>query len=88
MPLAGSRDLWSTLRMAPTPTVLGTEEPAGLADSEITATDALPAVKRPRTYDPDWREKIERAKTEWENGRKAREGKPIVFSIDDLRHLH
>lgn len=38
------------------------QETAGLLDSETptTDTDATPAVKRPRPYDPDWREKVER----------------------------
>ncbi len=60
------------------------QETAGLLDSETptTDTDATPAVKRPRQYDPDWREKVERAKREWEEGRKAREGKPMVFSTE------
>ena len=63
------------------------QEPAGLPDSERPNNDAVPAVKPPPTYDPDWRERIARAKREWEEGRKAREGKPIVFSIDDPRPL-
>ena len=54
------------------------QETAGLLDSEAPTT----AVKRPRPYDPDWREKVERAKREWEEGRKAREGKPMVFSTE------
>ena len=62
-------------------------EPAGLADSETLTRDAGPAVKPPPRYDPYWREKIERAKREREEARKARKGKPIVFPIDDRRPL-
>ena len=49
--------------------------------------DSRPAVAPPRAYDPDWRERIERAKSAREDGRKAREGKPVVFPIDDRRPL-
>ena len=62
-------------------------EPAGLPDSEMPTTDAVPAEKRRPPYDPDWLERIELAKRAREDGRKAREGKPIVFSIDYPPHF-
>ena len=46
-----------------------------------------PAAGRPKWYDPDWQERIERARNAREEGRKARQGKPIVFSVDDPRPL-
>ena len=33
----------------------------------------------PPSHDPDWRERIEQARSAREDGRKAREGKQIVF---------
>ena len=84
-PLPGSRSMWLCLRMAHAQTdglVPEGWEPAGLAHSEPPTGDADPAVKHPPRYDPNWREKIERAKREREEARKARKGKPIVFSTE------
>ena len=39
-----------------------------------------PALSPPPGYDEDWHEKVERAKRAREEGRKAREGKPVVFT--------
>lgn len=58
------------------------QERVGSPDAEPPTADAAPAVQPPRTYDPDWREKIARAKREREEARKARQGKPIVFSTE------
>lgn len=75
--------MWLCLRMAHAQAdglVPERREPAGLLDSEITTADVVSAAKPLPPYDPYWREKIKRAKREWEEGRKEREGKPIVFS--------
>ena len=82
--------MWLCLCMAhaqPDGLVPERREPAGLLDSEITTADVVSAAKPLPSYDPHWREKIKRAKREWEEGRKEREGKPIVFPIDDRRPL-
>ena len=44
-------------------------------------------VPSPPSYDPDWRRRVERARIAREEGRKAREGKPIVFPTDSPRSL-
>ena len=41
----------------------------------------------PPSHDPDWRERIERARNAREEGRRAREGMPIVFPIDRPQSL-
>lgn len=41
----------------------------------------------PPSYDSDWLRRVERAKSAREDGRKAREGKPIVFPVDSPRSL-
>lgn len=77
--------MWLCVRMAHAQTdglVPEGREPAGVVDSETPTRDADPAVKPLPWYDPDWREKIERAKREREEARKARKGKPIVFSTE------
>ena len=82
--------MWLCLRMAHAQTdglMPEGREPAGLPDSETRDKDAVPAVNPPPTYDPNWREHIARAKREREESRKAREGKPIVFSTDYPPHL-
>lgn len=62
-------------------------EPVGSPDLDTRIEAAVPAAGRPKWYDPDWQERIERARSAREDGRKARQGKPIVFSIDDPRPL-
>lgn len=77
--------MWLCVRMAHPQTdrlVPEDREPARLAHSETPTRGVGPAVKHPPRYDPDWREKIERAKREREEARKARKGKPIVFSTE------
>ena len=66
--------------MTPTRTVPEEQDRARLPDSATPIKDAAPPVERPQPFDPDWRERIERAKREWEEGRKSREGKPVVFA--------
>lgn len=52
------------------------------ADSEGGEKSAEPAVAMPATgIDPDWRERIELAKRAYEDGKKLREGKPIMFGF-------
>ena len=82
--------MWLCLRMATARThslMPLDQEPAGLPDSEPPTKDAVPAVELPHPYDPDWQERVERARRAREDGRKAREGKPIVFSFNDPRPL-
>ena len=89
-PLASSGDLWFYLRMAHAQfdgLMPDGQEAADLPDSETPTKDTVPAVEPPQPYDPHWRERIERARSAWEDGRKARQGKPIVFSIEDPRPL-
>lgn len=62
-------------------------ESVGSPDLDTRTEGAVPAAGRPKWYDPDWQERIERARNAREEGRKARQGKPIVFSIDDPRPL-
>ena len=62
-------------------------EPVVSPEFDTRTDDAAPAVGHPKWYDPDWQERIERARNAREEGRKARQGKPIVFSIDDPRPL-
>ena len=63
-------------------------EPVVSPDFDTRNEGAAPAAGRPKSwYDPDWQERIERARNAREEGRKARQGKPIVFSIDDPRPL-
>ena len=64
---------------------MATDRPA--SGSGGRTKDSAPAVERPPAYDPHWREKIDQAKSAREDGRKARQGKPIVFPIDDPRPL-
>lgn len=54
-------------------------EPVGSPDLDTQTEGAVPAAGRPKWYDPDWQERIERARNAREEGRKARQGKPIVF---------
>ena len=80
--------MWQCLRMAQTDGLMAEgQELAGLPDAETPTKDAAPAVEPPQPYDPHWRERIAHARSAWEDGRKARRGKPIVFSIDDPRPL-
>ena len=47
----------------------------------VPANDGdAPALSPVPGCDPDWKKRIERAKWAREEGRKAREGKPMVFS--------
>ena len=62
-------------------------DPVGSPDLDTQTEGTAPAAGRPKWYDPDWQERIERARSAREDGRKARQGKPIVFSIDDPRPL-
>jgi len=55
--------------------------------SEDTDTSRENRVPLPPSYDPDWQRRVERARSAREDARKAREGKPIVFPIDNPRFL-
>ena len=60
---------------------MATDRPA--RGSGDRTNDSASPVERPPAYDPHWREQIEHARSAREDGHKARQGKPIVFPIDD-----
>ena len=51
--------------------------PAGREESRM---DSEPVVRPPAGFDPHWREKVERAKHEREEAKKAREGQPPFYA--------
>ena len=54
------------------------ETPRGNGDGTKESTEAVLMV--PATnIDPDWRERIDLAKRAYQDGKKLREGKPIMF---------
>lgn len=51
-------------------------------DSDRGKESVEPALTMPTTgIDPDWRERIDLAKRAYEEGKKLREGKPIMFRM-------
>ena len=47
-----------------------------------------PALTMPATgIDPDWRERIDLAKRAYQDGKKLREGKPILFRMSQPLNL-
>ena len=50
-------------------------------DATRSASPPIAPPSPPAKYDSDWHERIERAKSAHEEGRKARQGKPATFSV-------